>query len=141
MVLPFGILGGTMSHDNPWAPLTMTGVALPAYATPMVAMSQLGSMFQHGNSVGAAFILLCFGAGMNLGLLAWMWWHYGWKKLGIWFGIMLLIVIGISYGVEGPLYPKAIEHRTIAMHSTGTVRPIVLALCQQGVSQQILFDA
>ena len=27
-------------------------------------------MFQHGNSVGAAFILLCFGAGMNLGLLA-----------------------------------------------------------------------
>ena len=109
MVLPYGVLGGTMSHDNPWAPLTMTGVALPAYATPMVAMSQLGSMFQHGNSVGAAFILLCFGAGMNLGLLAWMWWHYGWKKLGIWFGIMLLIVIGISYGVEGPLYPKAIE--------------------------------
>ena len=109
MVLPFGILSGTMSHDNPWAPLTMTGVALPAYATPMVAMSQLGSMFQHGNSVGAAFILLCFGAGMNLGLLAWMWWYYGWKKLGIWFGIMLLIVIGISYGVEGPLYPKAIE--------------------------------
>ena len=109
MVLPYGILGGTMSHDNPWAPLTMTGVALPAYATPMVAMGQLGSMFQHGNSVGAAFILLCFGAGMNVGLLAWMWWHYGWKKLGIWFGLMLLIVIGISYGVEGPLYPKAIE--------------------------------
>ena len=109
MVLPYGILGGTMSHDNPWAPLTMTGVALPAYATPMVAMGQLGSMFQHGNSVGAAFILLCFGAGMNVGLLAWMWWYYGWKKLGIWFGLMLLIVIGISYGVEGPLYPKAIE--------------------------------
>ena len=40
IVLPYGILGGTMSHDNPWAPLTMTGVALPAYATPMVAMSQ-----------------------------------------------------------------------------------------------------
>ena len=54
MVLPYGILGGTMSHDNPWAPLTMTGVALPAYATPMVAMSQLGSMFQHGNSVGSS---------------------------------------------------------------------------------------
>ena len=109
MVLPYGILGGTMSHDNRWAPLIMTGVALPAYATPMVAMGQLGSMFQHGNSVGAAFILLCFGAGMNVGLLAWMLWHYGWKKLGIWFGLMLLIVIGISYGVEGPLYPKAIE--------------------------------
>ena len=81
VVLPHGVLSGLMGHNNPWAPLVMTGVALPAYATPMVAMSQLGSMFQHGNSIGAAFILLCFGAGMNLGLIAWMWWHYGWKKL------------------------------------------------------------
>ena len=109
VVLPHGVLSGLMGHNNPWAPMVMTGVALPAYATPMVAMSQLGSMFQHGNSIGAAFILLCFGAGMNLGLIAWMWWHYGWKKLSFWFGLMLLIVIGISYGIERPLYPQAIE--------------------------------
>ena len=109
LVMPFGSLQAAMGHNNPWAPLAMTGVALPAYATPMVAMGQLGSMFQHGNSVGAAFILLCFGAGMNLGLLAWMWWHYGWRKLGVWFGLMLLVVIGISYGIERPLYPSAIE--------------------------------
>ena len=109
LIMPYGFLQGAMGHDNPWAPLAMTGVALPAYATPMVAMGQLGSMFQHGNSVGAAFILLCFGAGMNLGLLAWMWWHYGWQKLGVWFGLMLLVVVGISYGIERPLYPQAIE--------------------------------
>ena len=109
LIMPYGFLQGAMGHDNPWAPLAMTGVALPAYATPMVAMGQLGSMFQHGNSVGAAFILLCFGAGMNMGLLAWMWWHYGWRKLAVWFGLMLLVVVGISYGIERPLYPKAIE--------------------------------
>lgn len=109
IVMPHGSLHAAMGHNNPWAPIAMTGVALPAYATPMVAMGQLGSMFQHGNSVGAAFILLCFGAGMNLGLLAWMWWHYGWRKLGVWLGLMLLVVIGISYGIERPLYPKSIE--------------------------------
>lgn len=109
LIMPYGFLQGAMGHDNPWAPLAMTGVALPAYATPMVAMGQLGSMFQHGNSIGAAFILLCFGAGMNLGLLAWMWWHYGWRKLGVWFSLMLLVVVGISYGIERPLYPQAIE--------------------------------
>src|SRR5262249_35816991 len=46
-VLPPGSLQSTMEHKNPYAPLAMTAVAIPAYATPLVAMSQLGSMFQH----------------------------------------------------------------------------------------------
>ena len=98
-----------MAHDNPWSPLVMTGIAIPAYATPMTAMGQLGSMFQHGNSIGAAFILLAFGAGMNLGLMAWMWLNYGWRKLAVWFGLMLLVVVGLSYGIERPLYPRDVE--------------------------------
>jgi uncharacterized protein len=93
LLLPPGSLQRTMSHDNPWSPLMMTGIAVPAYATPMMAMGQLGSMFQHGNSVGAAFILLVFGAGMNLGLLAWMARNYGLKKSGVWVAIMLLVVV------------------------------------------------
>jgi len=109
VVLPPSSLGRTMSHDNPYSPLLMTAIAIPAYATPMTAMGQLGSMFQHGNSVGAAFILLIFGAGMNLGLLTWMVLNYGWKKSIVWFGLMLLIVIGFSYGIERPLYPTDIE--------------------------------
>ncbi len=107
--LPPGSLGGSMSHANPYSPLLMTAVAIPAYATPMTAMGQLGSMFQHGNSVGAAFILLVFGAGMNLGLLTWMILNYGWKKSIVWFALMLLIVIGFSYGIERPLYPTEVE--------------------------------
>ena len=109
MALPPGILQHTMAHENLYSPLLMTAIAVPAYATPMTAMSQLGSMFQHGNSIGAAFILLTFGAGMNLGLLVWMMRYYGLRKTAIWFGLMLLVVLGLSYGIERPLYPKDIE--------------------------------
>lgn len=109
MALPPHSLARTMSHDNPLAPLMMTAVAIPAYATPMTAMSQLGSMFQHGNSVGAAFILLTFGAGMNLGLLIWMIFNYGHRKSLAWMGLMILIVVGFSYGIERPLYPTDVE--------------------------------
>jgi uncharacterized membrane protein YraQ (UPF0718 family) len=109
VVLPAGSLQRTMAHDNPWSPLLMTAIAIPAYATPMTAMGQLGSMFQHGNSIGAAFILLTFGAGMNLGLMAWMGLAYGWRKLAVWFGLLLAVVVGISYGIERPLFPAGIE--------------------------------
>lgn len=109
IALPPGSLQSSMAHENPWSPVVMTSVAIPAYATPMTAMGQLGSMFQHGNSIGAAFILLVFGAGMNLGLLAWMTIHYGWKKAAIWMGLMIGVVLILSYGIERPLYPKDIE--------------------------------
>ncbi|MBM3968652.1 MAG: hypothetical protein FJ302_02125 [Planctomycetes bacterium] len=109
LALPPSSLGRSMGHDDPFAPMLMTAIAIPAYATPMTAMGQLGSMFQHGNSVGAAFILLIFGAGMNLGLLIWMVQNYGGKKSAVWFGLMLLVVIGFSYGIERPLYPRDIE--------------------------------
>ena len=98
-----------MGHENPWAPLLMAAIALPAYATPMMAMSQLGSMFQHGNSVGAAFTLLTLGAGTNLGLVLWMHRSYGLRKMAVWLGLLLAVIIGLSYGVEKPLYPTAFE--------------------------------
>jgi len=107
--LPAGSLQSAMAHDNPWSPLVMTAIAIPAYATPMTAMGQLGSMFQHGNSVGAAFVLLTFGAGMNLGLMAWMGSQYGWRRLAVWFGLLFLAVIVISYAIERPLYPRGID--------------------------------
>jgi uncharacterized membrane protein YraQ (UPF0718 family) len=105
VVLPPGSLQHSMGNDNPYAPLVMTAVALPAYTTPMLAMSQLGMMFQHGNSVGAAFVLLAFGAGMNFGTLAWMWRTYGPRPSLTWLGLLMCVVIGLSYGVERPLRP------------------------------------
>jgi uncharacterized membrane protein YraQ (UPF0718 family) len=109
IVLPAGALQLSMGHDNPASPLLMTTIATPAYATPMIVMSQLGSMFQHGNSVGAAFILLTLGAGVNLGLIAWMLFNYGWRKLAVWFGLIFAAVLLISYGIERPLYPMGID--------------------------------
>ena len=108
-VLPHGSLQTTMEHSNPYAPLAMAAVAIPAYATPMVAMSQLGSMFQHANSVGAAFVLLTLGAGINLGLIAWVWRNYGLARGLAWLAILLAVVLGLAYAVENPLHPSEIQ--------------------------------
>jgi uncharacterized membrane protein YraQ (UPF0718 family) len=109
LALPPTSMQRSVQHDDPWAPLVMAAVAVPAYASPMTAMSQLGSMFQHGNSVGAAFALLVLGAGVNLGLVAWMIWNFGWRKASLWFALLSAVVVLLSYGVERPLYPKGIE--------------------------------
>ena len=87
----------------------MAAVAIPAYATPMMAMSQLGSMFQHANSVGAVFVLLTLGAGLNLGLIAWSFRAYGWRRGLAWMAILVTVVLCLAYAVENPLYPGEIE--------------------------------
>ena len=109
LVLPKASFQSQVNGDNILAPLLMTGVAIPAYATPMLAMSQLGMMFQHGNSVGAAFALLILGAGLNFGIIAWMLTNCGWRKAGIWLAMLLGVVLALGYGLEKPLYPTDIE--------------------------------
>ncbi|WP_240928186.1 permease [Thalassoroseus pseudoceratinae] len=113
VLLSFALPPGSMQHavngDNHYAPLVMTGVAIPVYATPMLAMSQLGMMFQHGNSVGAAFVLLALGTGLNLGLLVWMVRQYGFGRAFTWLSTLVVVVLGIAYAVEKPLYPTEIE--------------------------------
>ncbi|MFM7834452.1 MAG: hypothetical protein ACKPJD_21845, partial [Planctomycetaceae bacterium] len=68
-LLPQNSLQHSFNADNGMAPLLMMLLSIPVYATPMLAMSQLGMMFQHANSIGAAFILLILGAGTNPGLI------------------------------------------------------------------------
>lgn len=109
VLLPLGALQQAAEHDDVWAPLFMTGIAIPAYATPMTAMVQLGAMFQHGNSVGAAFALLALGAGANLGLVAWMTHNYGLRRTFAWFAVLVGVVIGLAYAVDRPLYPHGVE--------------------------------
>ncbi len=109
IALPNSCLQQAAEHDDAWAPLFMAAVAIPAYATPMTAMVQLSSMFQHGNSVGAAFALLALGAGANLGLIAWMMRGYGVRRTAVWFGILVAVVIGLAYGVDKPLFPHGVE--------------------------------
>jgi uncharacterized membrane protein YraQ (UPF0718 family) len=102
--LPRGCLQSSLNHSNPWAPLVMAIVAPLVYVTPTNVMMQLGSMFNHGNSVGAAFALLTIGAGVNTGLIAWTWRSYGSRAMLTWFLTLELVVLGIGYAVEKPLY-------------------------------------
>lgn len=102
--IPANSLQSTMAHGDPWAPLQMSGISLPAYATPMKVIMLLGLMFDHGNSVGAAYVLLVLGAGMNIGLLAWMVSQFGLIRPLLWLSSALLFAVGIGYMIEYPLH-------------------------------------
>ncbi len=108
-VLPYGAMQSSVERDDPMAPLRMMLVAVPVYATPMLAMSQLGMMFQHANSPGAAFTLLILGTGMNLATPYWFGKHFGWKSSALWLAGLLLIVVGISYAINEPLIPPGVQ--------------------------------
>lgn len=103
-IFPHGSLTDSMAHTDPTAPLQMLLVAIPAYATPLNVMMQVGGMFVHGNSVGAAFVLLALGAGANLGLIAWAWKTYGFRRAAVFLSLFVAVVIGLAYAVEDPLY-------------------------------------
>jgi uncharacterized membrane protein YraQ (UPF0718 family) len=107
--LPYGAMQESVERDDPLAPLKMLVVAVPVYATPMLAMSQMGMMFQHANSPGAAFTLLILGTGMNLATPVWFARHHGWKPAAWWLAGLLVIVVGISYGINKPLIPPGVQ--------------------------------
>lgn len=106
LLLPAGILQRAASHDNPLAPVIMAGVSTFAYVTPMAAIVQVSSMFEHGNSIGAAFTLLVLGTGVNLGMTVWIFHHYGWRRSMAWMACLFFVVLGLGYAIDGPLYPR-----------------------------------
>lgn len=108
-VIPHSSLQHQFNHDQVSAPLKMAVLGIPVYATPMLAMSQMGMMFQHANSIGAAFVLLTLGAGMNLGLIAWMLQQYRFKRSLVWMSLLLVVVVGLGYAVDKPLFPKDVS--------------------------------
>lgn len=122
-ILPHGCLQNTMNHHSfpehpePWlSPLLMTSIALPVYLSPMKAIGQVGLMFDHGNSVGAALVLMIVGTGMNLGLLFWIGRNYGVRRMALWSSLTLGTILVLAYAIESPLYPagKIEENHTHA---------------------------
>ncbi|MEM9412178.1 MAG: permease [Planctomycetota bacterium] len=103
-----GYLQNQVEHDNVYAPVMVALIATPIYSTPLLAMSQIGGMFQHGNSIGAAFTLLVLGAGANLGLLAWLGATYGIRRVILFYLLLALTSIGLAYAIDKPLYPKGV---------------------------------
>jgi hypothetical protein len=108
VVLPHGILQSTMAHDDPLSPLLMSAVAIPVYDSPIRVMMQLGLMFDHGNSVGAALTLLILGAGMNIGTLVWAGANYGFKRGVAWLVMIVGVTLAIAYAVERPLFDEGV---------------------------------
>lgn len=106
---PKGQLQYLVERDYALAPVAVAAVALPIYSTPLLAMSQIGGMFQHGNSIGAAFSLLILGAGANIGLLAWFGMTYGFKRMLAFIAILAATTIALAYAIDKPLYPKGVE--------------------------------
>ena len=102
-------LQSSVEQLDPWAPLKMAIVSVPIYASPMLTMSQLGIMFAHGNSPGAAFCLLLLGTGINLTTLLWIAQSYGWKPMIVWFTALFGIVLVCAYAIDRPLIPPGVE--------------------------------
>ena len=111
IIFPHASLTDSMAHTDPTAPLQMLLVAIPAYATPLNVMMQVGGMFVHGNSVGAAYVLLALGAGANLGLIAWAWSTYGLRRATVFLALFISVVTAIAYTVEDPLYSAGAVER------------------------------
>ncbi len=102
--IPHGYLSTTMRHDDVRSPLLMAVLALPAYAGPLQGMMKIGAMFEHGNSVGASFVLFELGIGLNLGLVAWEMRSFGSGKIAIWLLLIIVATVGLGYAAEKPLY-------------------------------------
>jgi len=103
-LIPHGALSLTMRHDQWHSPLIMLLLGIPAYSGVLPGMMRVGLIFDHGNSVGAAYILFEMGVGMNLGLLAWMAIAFGVRRVFVWFAWIVVMVLLFAYGVEYPLY-------------------------------------
>jgi uncharacterized membrane protein YraQ (UPF0718 family)/flagellar basal body-associated protein FliL len=103
-LLPHGILSNTMRHDDWLSPALMTLIGLPAYSGVLPGMMRIGLIFEHGNSVGAGFLLFELGVGTNLGLIVWILMQYGWRRALLWLLLVVVLALGIAYAIEYPLY-------------------------------------
>ncbi len=103
-IIPYGSLQGTMKHSDWTSPLLMTAVAVPIYSSPLPGMMKIGLMFEHGNSVGAAFVLFILGIGTNLGLMAWLAVTYRPLRMLAWLAVWILVILALAYAAEPVLY-------------------------------------
>ncbi|MBM3980698.1 MAG: hypothetical protein FJ304_10510 [Planctomycetes bacterium] len=105
-LLPFGSLQHAMLHSDKTSPLLMTGLAVPIYSPPLPGMMKIGLMFDHGNSIGAAFVLFSLGIGTSLGTAVWLCADFGTNRVVRWLAAYVVIVIGFAYLCEPLLYDR-----------------------------------
>ena len=103
-LLPPSTLSNTMRHDDWKSPALMALISLPAYSGVLPGMMRIGLIFEHGNSTGAAFLLFELGVGFNLGLIVWAMSELGWRRGMLWLLMICVLVLGVGYLMEQPLY-------------------------------------
>jgi hypothetical protein len=103
-LLPFGCLSLTMRHDDLSAPLLMAALSVVLFSGVLPGMMRIGLMFDHGNSVGAAFVLFELGVGLNAGLVLWLVQAFGWRRALAWLASVIALTLGLAYAAEYPLY-------------------------------------
>jgi uncharacterized protein len=108
-LLPFGSLQHSMHHTDKLSTLWMTALALPLFSSPLSGMMKIGLMFDHGNSIGAAFVLFSLGIGMSLGTLAWLIVDFKFLRVIKWFPCYVLLIVGMGYAVEPLLFDSRKE--------------------------------
>lgn len=103
-LLPLGSLGTLMRHDDWRSPSLMALIGMPAYSGVLPGMMRIGLIFEHGNSVGAGFVLLELGIGFNIGLVVWLMASFGWKRVLPWLAVVVVLVLAVAHAMENPLY-------------------------------------
>jgi uncharacterized protein len=103
-LIPFGSLQHTMHHGDAMAPVLMMALAVPIFSSPLPGMMKIGLMFDHGNSIGAAFVLFAIGIGTSLGTIAWLLVDFGWRRTLPWLGSYVVLILAMAYLCEPLLY-------------------------------------
>lgn len=103
-LLPWGSLSQTMRHDQIWAPWLMFGLGTMIYSGVLPGMMRITSMFDHGNSVGAAFVLFQVGIGWNVGLFMWLMRQMGWRRMSLWWLLVAACVLALAHLMERTIY-------------------------------------
>lgn len=110
--IPFGALQNTMKHTDATSPLLMAAVATPIFSSPLPGMMRIGLMFDHGNSIGAAFVLFLLGVGLSAGSILWLISDFG-RRAALWLLAVFGLVLVVAYGCDRALHDSRkaeIEH-------------------------------
>lgn len=99
-LLPYGVLQKGLTPDNPWSPLIMSLVAIPAYVTPFDVMMHFQLIVCDGYSMGAAFALMMLGAGANVGVANWLRRDYGTRPMLGFIAAIFLATLAIGYTAD-----------------------------------------
>ncbi|HUO07782.1 MAG TPA: permease [Phycisphaerae bacterium] len=100
---PEGAVADLILERHPWTLLAIGGIALPSYVLPDVAIAHAYQAWRMGVVPGAGFLFLVFGAGINLGLFAWISRTFGIKPLIRFIAVVLLPALVMAYGADALL--------------------------------------